>query len=349
MLARNLPRSHGQVMPYGAATILVSKSPLSAADVSTLEGVARELQFDVVLAPGFAPDPDFAALVSANGSERLAANLSLNLAPPTDDQPFFFNMIRLRDIFRGGWRYRSADNWSLNLQAVFILMALFAIVFILTLLCIIVPLLRNVGTQPVRGALPDLLFFAAIGFGFMLIEVSQIQRLTMFLGHPTYGLSVSLFTLLLSSGLGSYSTQAPASRGSKASGFMLMLSLLGVLALIGSVSPVAIHAFSALTTPKRILVAMSLVFPLGFVMGTAFPLGLELASLRSQSLTPWLWGVNGATSVCGSVLAVMVSLSSGISSCFWTGVLFYCAAFGAFAWPGRQPVARPVLQQNAAA
>jgi hypothetical protein len=171
----------------------------------------------------------------------------------------------------------------------------------------------------------------------MLVEVSQIERLTIFLGHPTYGLSVVLFVLLLSSGLGSYATQAVGNSGSKGSAFVVLLFLLGVLVLIGMLTPLAIHAFNAATTPKRVLAATGLLLPLGFAMGTAFPLGLKLASRRSESLTPWLWGVNGATSVCGSVLGVIVSMGSGISSCFWAGFSFYTVAFGAFAWAERRP------------
>ncbi len=50
------------------------------------------------------------------------------------------------------------------------------------------------------------MLFIAIGLGFMLIETSQMQRLIIALSHPTYDLSVVLFSLLLSSGLGSYLT-----------------------------------------------------------------------------------------------------------------------------------------------
>jgi hypothetical protein len=344
LMARNLPRAQTQVTPWGAVTILVSKTPFSAADVATLENVAHRLQFDVVLTPGFALDPTFAALASGKDPERSVVALPLNIAPPTDDRPFFFSMLRLRDVFNTRLWDRTANTFSIYSRPVFTLAALLAIVSVLTLLCIIIPLLRKAGIAVLCGAVPDLVYFGSIGFGFMLIEVSQIQRLTIFLGHPTYGLSVVLFVLLLSSGLGSYATQSIANSRSKSPGMLMLVLLLGILAAVGLLTPLATMGFASVSTRARILVATGLLLPLGFAMGTAFPLGLKQASRRSGSLTPWLWGVNGATSVCGSVLAVIVSLGSGISSCFWTGFSFYFVALGAFVLGGHQ--AQPGLSPN---
>ena len=77
----------------------------------------------------------------------------------------------------------------------------------LTALCIVAPLVVRTRPGSLAGGTPFLIFFAAIGTGFMLIEISQLQRLSIFLGHPIYGLSVVLFALLLSSGLGSWTIQ----------------------------------------------------------------------------------------------------------------------------------------------
>jgi SAM-dependent methyltransferase/preprotein translocase subunit SecG len=336
MMVSNLPRSQGHFAPAGAVTLLVSRSPFSAADVSTVESLAQRLQFDLVLTPEFSLDPTFAGLASGQDREGRIAAFPLNIAPPTDDRPFFFNMLRLRDVFTAKVWEPGANTFTLYSRAVFILTVLLALVLFLTLLCIIVPLLRKVGTHTLRGTAPDMVFFASIGLGFMLIEVSQIERLSIFLGHPTYGLSVVLFVLLLSSGMGSYATRAAGNEGSQGSAFAVLFFLVGVLALAGISTPSVIHTFKSATTPTRILAATGILLPLGFAMGAAFPLGLKLASRRDESLTPWLWGVNGATSVCGSVLAVIVSLGSGISSCFWAGFLSYVVAVVAFAWAKRK-------------
>jgi len=105
-----------------------------------------------------------------------------------------------------------------------------------------------------------------------------------------------------------------------------LLALIATLVVFGAATPAVIHAFAASTTPVRIAVAIALLFPIGLLMGTAFPLGMRAATGRAPALTPWLWGINGATSVCASVLAVVIALHWGIAASFWTGVASYAMA-----------------------
>jgi hypothetical protein len=161
----------------------------------------------------------------------------------------------------------------------------------------------------------------------MLVEISQMQRLVVFLGHPSYGLSVVLFTLLLSSGLGSWSTSRLA--GSAPSASRALATLLALLVAFGFATPSLLQAFAASATPVRIAIAVAMLFPLGLAMGTAFPIGMRAAVARAPALAPWLWGINGATSVCASVLAVAVALTAGISASYWTGAACYTIAVSA--------------------
>jgi hypothetical protein len=158
----------------------------------------------------------------------------------------------------------------------------------------------------------------------MLVEISQMQRLVIFLGHPTYSLSVVLFTLLLAGGAGRASTSRLGASGRGARG--ALAALLGILAVFGLVTPRLVPAFAGARTPVRILVAVALLFPLGLAMGTAFPLGMRRALQRAPTVAPWLWGINGAASVCASVLAVAIALTAGISTSYWTGVACYALA-----------------------
>jgi predicted membrane-bound spermidine synthase len=182
----------------------------------------------------------------------------------------------------------------------------------------------------VRGSAPLLVFFIAIGLGFMLIETSQMQRLIIALGHPTYALSVVLFGLLLSSGAGSYLTARVPDDEVRRAGARRLLLLLAVLVIFGAVTPAVVRATAAASTPMRIAAALALLFPIGIVMGMAFPLGMKLASVRAATLTPWLWGLNGAASVFASVLSVCIALTWSISAAFWTGCLAYVMAYLAF-------------------
>jgi hypothetical protein len=105
-----------------------------------------------------------------------------------------------------------------------------------------------------------------------------------------------------------------------------LLLLVVVLGVFGIVTPFVARAFEAATTIVRIAVAVGLLLPIGFLMGMAFPLGMRAAAGRAATLTPWLWGINGATSVCASVIAIVIALQWGIAAAFWTGVACYVAA-----------------------
>jgi len=327
------PRPSSESLPDGVGTILVSRSPFSEKDLATIGEVARRLLFEIVLSPKVALDETFAKIASGQGLKEFASQYPLNIAAPTDDSPFFFHMLRLRNVLRRDlWQQGTV---TFNMKAVFVLASLLLTVIVLTLLCIIVPLTLTSRKAVLQGALPLFVYFAGIGFGFMLIEISQLQRLIVFLGHPTYGLAVVLFALLLSSGLGSFLTGNVTVEGARGSGAIRLLMLLGILVLFGLVTPYATRQFQGSVTRLRILLAVAILFPLGLFMGMAFPLGMKVASQKSAQLTPWLWGINGATSVCASVLAVVIALSSGISTSFWTGFGCYIAAALAFLWACR--------------
>ena len=330
-IVRARPGAHVNA-PDGIGTLLVSRDPLSAHDLDTLEAVARRMQFDVVYSPRHATDATFAAIADSRSLPAAVAAHPLDISAPTDDSPFFFHMLRLRDAFNVS-RWRDQGIVAFNLKAVGLLAVLLVTVVALTLLCIAVPLLRTRRTVDLRGAMPHLLFFAAIGFGFMLVEISQVQRLTTFLGHPVYALSVVLFSLLLSSGAGSLSTNRVPDTIAAAT-VRIGATVAGLVAF-GLLTPAVVQHFEAASNATRILLSIGILLPVGFCMGMAFPLGMRLALRRAPHLAPWLWGVNGAASVCASVLAVAIAIGAGISAAFWTGTACYAVALAALAWQQR--------------
>jgi hypothetical protein len=328
------PRRHLVMLKYrhpvavtGVATLLCSLQPFSDADIANVRALANELKFDLLLTPADAATPVFSGLVEKQSP--FLASSPLDLSPPTDDRPFFFHTLRLRSLLRSSLYEQGVT--SFNAKAIVILGTLLAVSVMFTLLCIILPLALGARRVPLQESRGLLVFFAAIGVGFMLVELSQMMRLNVFLGHPTYGFSVTLFSLLASSGLGSLTT--PSLRGRISPRGRLLL-LLGAIAAFGFVTPIAIRTFAAAPTPARIAAAIAMLGPMGFFMGMAFPLGLELAAERSDALTPWLWGINGATSVCASVLALAIALTWGISVVFWCGFTCYVVALGAYARAG---------------
>jgi hypothetical protein len=322
------PRDHiymAAMLPV--TTILVSPSPLSDADVAALDETAKDMEFRRVLTPNYVDDKTFAEIVEADDLDAYVSHFSLNIAAPTDDKPFFFEMIRLEDLLRG-----NLPHYKHLTEPVIVLAELTIAVLVMTLLCIILPLLLTRKKANLRSMMPFFVFFAAIGLGFLLIEVSQMQRLIIFLGHPTYGLSVVLFSLLLFSGIGSFATERIARPGLQVSNLLPFVLLLSVLIASGFVTPLVAHHWDSQTTPMRILVATAILAPMGLAMGMPFPIGMKAVSAWPDAPTPYFWGINGATSVCASVLAVAIALSNGISAAFWTGCICYAVAVAGLSW-----------------
>ena len=273
-------------------------------------------------------------MTTLDGLEPFLDSYPINISAPTDDSPFFFNMLRLRDVLRP--ELLDFGKQSHNMKAVATLAILLVTVTILTAACILLPLWLTRARVRLAGAGPLFGFFIAIGLGFMLIETSQMQRLIIALGHPTYGLSVVLFALLLSSGIGSYFTSSVTGADAGSAGRTRLVALLVVLALSGAATPAIVRWIEPMTTPIRIGAAVLLLFPAGLMMGMAFPLGMKLAAGRARELTAWLWGLNGAASVMASVLSVCIALTWSISTAFWAGWLCYAGGLASFAIAARR-------------
>ncbi len=322
LLVRNIPP--GTV--DGVGTLLVGKSEFTDQDVARITEVAHDLNFTVQVTPKTCSDQQMAKILSPDECAAFVSNYPINISPPTDDSPFFFQMARLSQWANLSLMQQGQQSQA-NMVAIFTLVVLLATVLILTSLCLIVPLALTFKKANLSGAAPFFIYFSSIGMGFLLIEISQIQRLTVFLGHPTYGLCVVLFTLLLASGLGSALTCKLGGENLAASCRRWHLALLTTLLIFGFVSPLSVNLFQAAPTPLRIGIAALLICPLGIVLGSAFPIGMKLSFARYAQLTPWFWCLNGATSVCASVLAVVIAIGAGISATYWSGFAFYVAAF----------------------
>jgi hypothetical protein len=328
VIIRNMRIARKPDTPDGVGTLLLGKRPFTPDELRRLDEASRAMGFEIVLSPATALDDTFARLTNGGDISAIVRDYPVNIAPPTDDSPFFFNQLRLRDLF--DLDLQEHGKQTHNMKAVFVLGVLLGTVVFLTAICILLPLALTTRKADLAGAGPLLAFFAAIGLGFMLVEISQMQRLIVVLGHPTYGLTVVLFSVLLSSGLGSYLTGRLDITSGRRGAWATLAGLIAVLIAFGASTPWVASVTEGATTPVRIAVAVALLFPPGMLMGTAFPLGMRLAATKAPALGPWLWGVNGATSVLSSVLAMVIALSSSISTAFWAGVVCYGAALLAY-------------------
>jgi hypothetical protein len=327
------------------ATLLVSRDPISDADIDTLSERAEELGFSTLLTPSASTDTTLEALSAPGGRDDAIDKLAADISPPTDDRPFFFQMADL-DTFRQGGIFRD----DLVTRPVLILVGLALVVFGMAAFCIAFPLhlaRRTFGDRRARRRLlPFCAYFAGIGLGFLMIEVAQLQRFSIFLGHPTYGLSVVLFAILVFGGIGSLLTERFLRTDQRWSLVAPLAVLIGVVVASGIATPAVIDALDSATTPARIAAAVALLAPLALIMGMPFAVGMRAAAASPGTPTALLWGINGATSVCASVLGLVIALFVGISAAFWSGALAYGLALGsmaAIAW--RHDASPPVAAE----
>jgi hypothetical protein len=215
-----------------------------------------------------------------------------------------------------------------------ILAVTLAILIVLSAAAFALPLalVRREG-RPTSGALA---YFAAIGLGFLVLEVVLIQRFVLFLGFPTYALSVVLFALLVFTGLGSLLSVRAAQAGPRRALVTALSAGAVMIALVAFGLQPLLRALIDLPFGVRIALTVAMLAPLGIVLGVAMPLGLR----RLQALHPtgvaWAWGINGIASVLASVLAVTVAIMFGFTAATLLALACYLGALAHALW-GRWP------------
>jgi SAM-dependent methyltransferase len=282
------------------------------------QGARERLQaqgFKIFLGPDVTFDAITSTLLSDKADAAFFDSLPENIAPSTDDKPFFFFTSRLGDLTNmypwGGKK----NNVAVGMTGLLIIAALLACGYY-----IVLPFLGLARRMPLSALTPPMAYFSAIGMGFMLIEISQMQRLMVFLGHPVYGLSVVLFTILLFSGIGSATVGADTPR-LRAIVWRVTVLLITILAA-GLLTPLVTTWTRSQPTDMRILVSVLLLAPPAFCMGMMFPLGLNIWR-RHEGLLPFFWSTNGITSMLASVLGMALSIQFGIAKTYALGVCFY--------------------------
>jgi hypothetical protein len=324
------------------ATFLFKRTPFSDGEVRALKEIAGELAFEVLYAPDHAATPegmalraasairhpsppgsaDYARLVLARDRHAFYDTYPLDIRPTTDNRPFFFHTTRLRDQFDVAFgRHMLFGN---GLSA---LMTLMAISGGLVVLFVLGPLALTGRSLLVTGWPRWLMYFSCLGAGFMLIEVSVLQQFVLLLGHPVYSLTVTLFSLLLGTGIGSYVSRSVDD--DRLAG-TLRLALAGIVALaVVAVPLLPLLIDAVIHTPRalRIALAVALLVPAGALMGVPLPAGVRLLSTRHGELVPWAWGMNGALSVVGATLAVFIAMNWGFGMTLVTGAAVYAGAF----------------------
>jgi hypothetical protein len=274
----------------------------------------------------YRPSSDsFADLIQLNDPRTFSARYPYDVSPVTDNTPFFFFTLKLRQLLHGGTLEQGID-WKVNL-GVAVLGAVLIISLLAVLTFLVIPLAVRAQArqqQPLR-----LLYFIAVGLGYILVEIAFIQRFVLFLGHPTYALTVVVFLLLLSSGAGSLVSRKWPAETNRA--WLPIALIAAALLSYVFVLPRLLNVLVGIPFPMKLITSGLLLIPLGFAMGIPFPTGLRALSSTTaahshENAVEWAWAMNAASSVLGSVLAMVIAIQFGLNATLACGAAAYLVA-----------------------
>ncbi len=308
--------------------VLAKKGSFTRQEEETVQSyVAANPVLTVQYSPSHPQNNPFSKLIASNDPYGFAKQYAYNVAPVTDNAPFFFFTLKLGQVLDPTASHDAID-WKVNLGVAVLLMVL-GISVISVVAFLIVPLaLRSASPTNVRAI--ALLYFVAIGLGYIIVEITFIQRFVLFLGHPTYALTVVVFLMLLSSGAGSTSSQKWLRNPAKQAWLPLILIVMALLAYVAIIPPF-LNSLVGLPFRAKLLVSAALLMPLGFIMGMPFPTGLRSIARRESNAdfagpVEWAWALNAGASVLGSVTAILIAIQFGLSVTLCAAAAAYGAA-----------------------
>lgn len=312
---------------WDTATLLMKNGSFTAAEIAAIRAFAEARSFDVAWYPAMqeaaanrftrlAQPSLYHAATALLGPDReqFLEDYKFYIAPATDDRPYFFRFFKW-ELLPELWSLRAQGGLTQVDTGYLVVLAALALSVLTSLVLILLPLaiLRPApGRRRTMARWKVALYFLALGFGFMFVEISFIQRFTLFLGHPLAGVAVVLAALLVFAGLGSGISQRFAERRGPA----LAIAVVGIVAVAGFyliVLPFMFPGLIAFPFVAKVAIAILLIAPLGLAMGLPFPLGLGQVAAVAPSLVPWAWGINGCASVVGAVLASILAMHFGFT------------------------------------
>ena len=316
---------------WGATdTVIVFRKPLSADDLARVHASLAGTALQPLYLPNDKPANAFGHLLKSDYPEAFWKNYQYDVSPVDDDRPFFFYSVQPKDIgqffsylFRRG--HHEAD-FKVN-RALPLLFSLLGVSLVATIVVLALPPLLLGARLPVeKGVRRFLLYFFCIGAGYVLIQVALIQKFVLFLGHPTYALTVTVFAMLISSGLGSFcSHRLVRNAGDRPLSYVLIAVAVTVSAIAFLAAPIS-ESGVGWPLPMKMAVTALLIAPAGFLMGMPFPTGLSRLGARFPQAVRWAWALNAAASVLGSAAAITLAVYIGLRATVLVGAVMYVGA-----------------------
>jgi hypothetical protein len=306
------------------AEVMIKNEPFSASEIAALASEAKRLEFLPLVLAGRGL-PLWEAFAAPDGPKRAEALASQphRIEPVFDDNPFFFHFFAWSDLLETQELGPVHTSALAQLILLVLLVSLTAIGLVLMILPLVLFKRRGVFDRGYR-AWGMLSYFLAIGVGFMLLEVSLMQRLVLYLGYPTYAISVVLCILLASLGLGA--ALSPRWIGKEARALACAVGTLTFLSVVYLYGLPPLQA-ATLGAPLwvRIAICVPVLAPLGVTLGVFLPLGMRRAGEIHRDLVPWAWAVNGSASVTATVLGIVLAMTYGFARVWMLAVAVYAA------------------------
>ncbi len=303
------------------ATVMFKKKPFSPVEVQKFKDDLKDLGFNLVYAPDERSDRFFASLVGIPDKQMYYDQYPFDVTPSTDDKPFFFNLLKVRDFLRV---FEVRGGQLFNYYATLTLMVILILSIVATVVVLVLPLLwAKVTTESFRYEWGLLGYFIGIGLAYIMIEVTLLQRFVLLLEHPAYAASGVVAGLLIFSGLGSMFWNNFNSEV-RSKYLLIGFGVVGICLLVHILfGGTIIHSALTLAMGWKVLLAIVLLAPLGIAMGLPLPAGITVAGKQSSSTVAWCWALNGSASVVASPLAVVLAMVNGFNHVLLIGLLCY--------------------------
>lgn len=312
---------------WGATdTVVITKRPMPKNNMPWIISQVGSAGLQPIYWPGTPFPSAFHQFLLSKNPQAFYSSYPYDITPVSDNRPFFFYTVQPRDIvdFLANAVRASAD-FKIN-RAVPMLFGLLGVSLIATIITLALPpILLGTRLPAEKGVRSFLLYFAAIGTGYIMIQVALIQKFVLFLGHPTYALTVIIFSMLVSSGLGSFFSRrllasSPDRWPNALAAVTILVALLALIA--GPLSSSGVGWPLWVKAP----IAVLLIAPAGFAMGIPFPTGLSYLEKKHPASVRWAWSLNAASSVLGSACAMFFALYAGLQATMMLGGLLYLGA-----------------------
>ncbi len=297
----------------------LSRSPFTPEQLAGLDRFVAARGWSYLYRPGGNEETEFSAFVRAADKQAFYDEYPYIVKPAQDSNPYFFQ-------FTLPWSSRGTlprHVEALYSESGSLLMAWLPAALVLAAILLGVPWLLSERTPAAgRSLRGPLAYFAALGAGFMAFELPAIQVMTLFLGHPTYALSVVLAALLASAGAGSFlmgRLPLPAIRP------VLLVVITLALICAAALLPLA-HALIYLPFWARLVTTLACLVVIGVPLGMPFVAGIRLIDESQRHLVAWAWAGNGAASVVGSSALMIVLVYASSTAAFLVAAGCYTTA-----------------------